>query len=288
MGLKRYRYDGERKLCLQELPTDSLKDGMEKAEAIEKTQKNLRKISALQDMLYADGKEGLLILLQARDAAGKDSTIRHVMSGINPQGVSVKSFKQPSFEELSHDFLWRAVSALPERGKIAIFNRSYYEDVLVVKVHGLYKHYNLAERCLDDATFFEKRYRHIRHFEQYLYDTGTRVLKLFLNVSPQVQKERFLERIDERDKNWKFSPGDLDDREMWEEFSAAYEDAVNFTATRECPWYVLPADQKWYTRYLVSEAILKALREIDPHYPELTEEAQKALPVCRQRLESEG
>ena len=126
MGLKRYRYDGERKLCLQELPTDSLKDGMEKAEAIEKTQKNLRKISALQDMLYADGKEGLLILLQARDAAGKDSTIRHVMSGINPQGVSVKSFKQPSFEELSHDFLWRAVSALPERGKIAIFNRSYY------------------------------------------------------------------------------------------------------------------------------------------------------------------
>ncbi len=288
MGLKQYRFDGERKLFLSELATDSLQDGADKTLTLEKTVKNQRKIRALQDRLYADGKEGLVIILQARDAAGKDSTIRHVMSGINPQGVCVTSFKQPSPEELAHDFLWRAVRALPERGKIAIFNRSYYEDVLVVKVRGLYKHYNLAERCLDDATFFDKRYRHIRHFEQYLYDNGIRVLKLFLNVSPEAQKKRFLERIDDRDKNWKFSAGDLEDRELWDEFSAAYEDAVNLTATPACPWYVLPADQKWYTRYLVSKAVLHALQEIDPQYPELSEEEQKALPVCRQRLESEA
>ena len=233
--LDQYCFDGTNALSLKKLPTDSKKDQVDK-----------EKIFALQDKLYADAKEGLIIILQARDAAGKDSTIRHVMGGINPQGVQVFSYKQPSKDELAHDYLWRCVTNLPKRGMIAIFNRSYYEDVLVVKVHELYKGYHMAERCLNPDTIIENRYRQIRHFEEYLYDNSYRVVKILLNVSKEKQKQRFLERIDLPEKNWKFSQSDMAERALWDQYNDAYERAVNATATKENPWYVIPAAMPAY------------------------------------------
>ena len=285
--LDQYRFNGSKKFHLDKLPTDSKQDKVDKEEILKKTAKNQAKIFALQDKLYAEGKEGLLIILQARDAAGKDSTIRHVMGGVNPQGVQVYSYKQPSKEELEHDFLWRCNRNLPRRGMIAIFNRSYYEDVLVVKVRKLYKNYNMAKRCLKESDVIKKRYKHIRDYEEYLYDSSYRVLKIFLNVSKEKHKERFMERIDSQEKNWKFSSSDLSERAIWDEYSAAYEDAINETASRNAPWYVFPADQKWYTRYLVSEAILDVLKKISPQYPELPETEAAQLGVYKEALMKE-
>ena len=289
MSLKKYRFDGTKKLDLKKMPTDSRKDGADKEEILEKTKRNQEEIAELQERLYADGREGLIILLQAMDAAGKDSTVKHVLSGINPQGIDVYSFKSPSGEELAHDFLWRIHKCVPARGKISLFNRSQYEDVLVVRVHGINRSYHMADRVTGqpDDEFFEKRYRHIRHFEEYLYDNSYRIVKIFLNVSKEEQKKRFLERIDKPEKNWKFSSGDLDERDLWDKYQKAYEDAVNATATKEAPWYVLPADQKWYTRYLVSEAVLDTLRKIDPQYPEMPADEKEKLAACRERLMSE-
>ena len=286
MKAKKYCYDGEKKLDLEKVPTDSKKDKVCKEEIIEKTIKNQEKIAALQDKLYADGREGLILVLQAIDAAGKDSTVKHVMSGINPQGVDVVSFKQPTSEELSHDFLWRVNKHLPQRGKIGIFNRSYYEDVLVVQVHKINHNYHMAKRVvdMDDDKFFEKRYSHIRNYEEYLYDNSYRIVKVFLNVSKEEQKERFLERIDNPTKNWKFDEGDLKERALWDEYHKVFEDVINATATKECPWYVLPADQKWYTRYLVSEVLLKALEDIDPQYPDFPDEKKAILDECKKSL----
>ena len=285
MGLKNYRFDGSKKLNLAKLPTDGSKDHVDKEEIKAKTAENLEKMAALQEKFYADGREGLVIVLQALDAAGKDSTIKHVMSGMNPQGIQVHSFKVPTKTELAHDFLWRVNACLPERGMIGLFNRSYYEDVLVVKVDRLDKTYHMADRVKDDPAFFEKRYRQIRDYEQYLYENSYRVLKIFLNVSMEEQKKRFLERIEKPEKNWKFSAGDLDVRLQWKDYRKAIEDAVNETATPESPWYVLPADQKWYTRYLVSEAVIKVLEDIDPQYPELDEEAEAGLVTYKEALE---
>lgn len=282
--LEKYCVDGSKKCHLAKLPTDSGADKVDKDEILKKTQKNQEKIFALQDKLYADGREGLLIVLQARDAAGKDSTIRHVMGGVNPQGVQVYSYKQPSKEELAHDYLWRCNKNLPRRGMIAIFNRSYYEDVLVVKVHKLYKTYQMAARCLKGKDFIKKRYKHIRDYEEYLYDNSYRVLKIFLNVSEEKQKERFLERLEKPEKNWKFSGSDMSERDLWPEYSRAYEDAINETATKDAPWYVIPADQKWYSRYLVSEAILKTLKEINPKYPEVSPEEEEKFPQYKEQL----
>lgn len=283
--LEKYRFDGNEKLSLKKLPTDSKKDGVDKEKILAKTEENQEKIFALQDKLYADGREGLLIVLQARDAAGKDSTIRHVMGGVNPQGVQVYSYKQPSKEELSHDYLWRCGNNLPRRGMIAIFNRSYYEDVLVVRVHKLYEHYKMAERCLSDGDkIIRKRYRHIRDFEEYLYDESYRIVKIFLNVSKEKQRERFLERLNTPEKNWKFSGSDMSERELWKAYDRAYEDTINETASRHAPWYVIPADQKWYSRYLVSEAILETLEKIDPQYPELPPEEAAKFPGYRAEL----
>ncbi|MDD3795472.1 MAG: polyphosphate kinase 2 family protein [Lachnospiraceae bacterium] len=287
MSLKNYCFDGSQKLSLHKLPHDSKKDDVNKETILAKTAKNEQEISLLQDKLYADGKEGLLIVLQAMDAAGKDSTVKHVMTGVNPQGIDVYSFKQPSKEEMSHDFLWRVNKALPARGKIGLLNRSYYEDVLVVKVHNLYKTYNMAERCLEDKAFFEKRYRHISNYEEYLYDSSYRIVKIFLNVSKDAQKKRFLERINDKEKNWKFSSSDLSERALWDDYQEAYEDAINSTASKHAPWYVLPADQKWYTRYLVSEAILKTLKEIDPQYPKLPDEQAALLQKSKEALDKE-
>ena len=286
MSLKDYTFDGSRKLELDRLPTNSKKDNVDKEKIIEKTKENLAKMQGLQDRLYADGREGLIIVLQALDAAGKDSTIKHVMGGFNPQGVEVTSFKQPSAEELAHDFLWRLNNRIPKRGYIAIFNRSYYEDVLVVQVHEMNKGYHITERVTGQPTeqFFKKRYRHIRNYEEYLYENGYRILKIFLNVSKEKQKERFLERLDTPSKNWKFSSSDLKERALWEDYRKVTEKTVNETATEENPWYVLPADQKWYTRYLVSEAIVKTLEDMDPQYPEMPPEEKEKLGEYRDML----
>jgi len=285
--VKDYRFDGEEKLELRGMNTGAKKDGVDKEDILRRTEKNLGRIEALQDKLYADGRESVLIILQAMDAAGKDSTVKHVMGCVNPQGIDVHSFKQPTSEELSHDYLWRAMKALPARGKMALFNRSYYEDVLVVKVHALQKNYKMPARVLEDPDFFKKRYRQIRHFEEYLYENGCRVVKIFLNLSREKQKERFLERIQVEAKNWKFSQADIRERAYWNDYMDAYEAAVNETATRHSPWYVIPADQKWYTRYLVSEAVLGVLEDIDPHYPKLPPEHAAELQECREALENE-
>ncbi len=282
--LRKYCYDGREPLKLDKLATDSREDKVDKDEILRRTEENQEKIFALQDGLYAAGREGLIVVLQARDAAGKDSTIRHVMGGVNPQGVQVYSYKQPSAEELAHDYLWRCENNMPRRGMIAIFNRSYYEDVLVVRVHKLYEQYAIAERCKSDKKFIKRRYQHIRHFEEYLYDNSYRVLKIFLNVSSEKQKERFLERIDLPQKNWKFSKSDLSERALWKEYNEAYEDAVNETATEEAPWFVIPADQKWYSRYLVSEAVLHVLEQMETDYPVLPEAEQDQLELYRERL----
>ena len=262
---------------------------MDKEEILEKTKENLARMRELQDRLYADGREGLIIVLQAMDAAGKDSTIKHVMGGVNPQGVEVHGFKTPSEEELAHDFLWRLNKHIPRRGYIGIFNRSYYEDVLVVRIYEMNKTYHIADRVIGQPTeeFFKKRYRHIRNYEEYLYENGYRIVKIFLNVSKEKQKERFLERLDTPSKNWKFSASDLKTRKMWDEYQKAYEKAVNETATKENPWYVLPADQKWYTRYLVSEAIVKTLEEMNPQYPEMPKEEKEKIGEYREALNNE-
>lgn len=285
-----YRFDGSEKCRLDKLPTNSKTDGVDKEKILAKTAENLQKMAALQDAFYADGREGLVVVLQAMDAAGKDSTIKHVMSGLNPQGVQVTSFKQPTSEELKHDFLWRVNKALPARGSIAIFNRSYYEDVLVVQVHDLQKNYQMAPRVVgqDKADFFAQRYRQIRHYEQYLYENSYRVVKIFLHVSKDEQKKRFLERIDNPTKNWKFSSSDLAERAHFDEYQRVYEDVITSTASKEAPWYALPADQKWYTRYLVSEVVLDALAHTSHDYPVLSTAAQQDLKDCRTRLEAEN
>lgn len=285
--LEKYCFDGSNSFKISKVSTSSKKDDVDKDEIIKKTEKNQEKIFELQDKLYAEGKEGLIIILQARDAAGKDSTIRHVMAGVNPQGVSVYSYKQPSKEELAHDYLWRCNKNLPERGMIAIFNRSYYEDVLVVKVDKIYENYKMSDRCLEGEKMITKRYKQIKNYEEYLHDNSYRIVKIFLNVSKDKQKERFLERIENPEKNWKFSSSDLTVREKWDEYDKAYEDCINKTATKDCPWYVIPADQKWYSRYLVSEAILGALKSIDPKYPEMPEAEKQMLEECKSKLLNE-
>ncbi len=289
MALKDFCFDGSSKLNLKKVPTDSKKEKVDKEKILAKTEKNKLKMQELQDKLYSDGKEGIIIVLQAMDAAGKDGTIKHVMSGVNPQGVKVYSFKAPNSEELSHDYLWRINKCLPKRGNIAILNRSYYEDVLVVRVHDLYKNYAMAERITKQKKkdFFEKRYKQIRNYEEYLYENSYRVVKIFLNVSKDEQKKRFLERIDKPEKNWKFSSSDLSERELWDDYQKSYELMINETSTKESPWYVLPADDKWYSRYLVSEVILKALKEASPQYPELSEDEKARLAQCRKELEEE-
>jgi len=280
-----FRAEENKKVKLKDYPTAPNKELKEKKDSyIKKTAKNLEKIAALQERLYADGRQGLVIVLQAPDAAGKDSIIKHVMTALNPQGVDVYAFKAPSSKELSHDFLWRVSSCLPPRGKIAIFNRSHYEDVLVVKVHGINKGYHMPDQYKGDD-IFKKRYRHIRDFEEYLYENALRVVKVFLNLSKEEQKTRFLERLNTPDKNWKFNPDDLKEREYWADYQEAYEDAIFETSTNHSPWYIVPADKKWYTRYVVSEIVKHALETIDPEYPKLPDEDVEKIPDYKKMLD---
>jgi PPK2 family polyphosphate:nucleotide phosphotransferase len=244
-------------------------------------------LAELQDELYAQDRRSLLLVFQAMDAAGKDGTIKHVMSGVNPQGVQVSSFKRPSEEELDHDWMWRTWRALPERGRIGIFNRSYYEEVLVVRVHrAILAAQKLPADCVTKK-IFKQRLHDIAHFEDYLNRNGTRVLKFLLHVSPDEQKKRFLERIDEPEKNWKFAAGDVKERAYWDEYMAAYEDAIRATATPDSPWYVVPADNKWFTRLVVVGAIVQALKDMALAYPTIDEAKRKELAAARELLVNE-
>lgn len=287
MNTNRYRYTGEGTFRLKQYATNDTASFTSKKETLELLEKNQEQMAVLQDRLYAENKESVLIIFQAMDAAGKDSAIKHVISGVNPQGVQVRSFKQPSSEELDHDYLWRAARALPERGNIGIFNRSYYEDVLVVKVHDLHKHAQLPDRCLT-GDLFQQRYQQINHFESYLHQNGIRVVKIFLHLSKEEQKKRFLSRIDNPEKNWKFSQSDIEERAYWDEYQKAYEDAIQHTSSKHAPWYIIPADKKWYARLLISQIIVEVLQDIDPQYPELPEQTKQLLQQCREQLLSDS
>ena len=247
-------------------------------------------INDLQQMMFAHNRYGMLFIFQAMDAAGKDGTIQHVMSGINPEGVEVHSFKQPSLQELDHDYLWRCSCRMPPRGRIGIFNRSYYEEVLICKVHPdiVQDHQRLpAAATKDMGKLFEKRYEDIANFEAFAYRNGIHVVKFMLHVSKAEQKKRFLERMDTPSKNWKFNAGDVSERAHWDEYMTAYEDAINATATEKCPWYVVPADDKKTMRLIVSAAILAELKTLDLHWPRLPKEQRAQLAKCKETLLSE-
>jgi len=255
-------------------------------EAAAKLEKDVARLRKYQDILYAGNTYALLIVFQAMDAAGKDGTIKHVMSGVNPQGTQVFSFKAPSVEELDHDFLWRFSKALPERGRIGIFNRSYYEDVLVVRVHPeILKAGQLPQECLKGI--WKTRFEQINNFERHLVQNGIHVLKFYLNVSKEEQKRRFLARIETPEKNWKFSLGDANERGYWDDYMNAYEDAFRSTSTKWAPWYVIPADNKWFTHAAVADLIIAKLKSLKLDYPTISEEHRRELLTAKETLENE-
>jgi len=258
-----------------------------KDEAPELLARGIKRLSELQERLYAQDRWAVLLILQAMDAAGKDSTVKHVMSGVNPQGVDVWSFKRPSGEELDHDFLWRCVRRLPERGHIGIFNRSYYEEVLVVRVHPDILGAQKLPPELITKHIWDERFHDIRAFERYLARNGTVIRKLFLHVSKKEQRKRFLERIDEPSKNWKFELNDVHERQHWKDYMRAYEDAIRETATEHAPWFVVPADHKWFTRMVVAAVAVEALEELDLHFPKVTTKQRAELGAARRMLEKE-
>ena len=263
-----------------------------KAERKEFAEKILSQdVSALaeaQELLYADDSWSLLVIFQALDAAGKDGTIKHVMSGVNPQGVQVYSFKHPSAEELDHNFLWRCMKALPERGRIGIFNRSYYEEVLIVKVHPqLVAAQRIPGAEASDKRFWEQRYDDINEFEKHLARNGTAIVKFFLNVSKDEQRKRFLDRINEPEKHWKFSAGDLKERDFWDDYQDAYEQCLAATSTKWAPWYVIPADHKWVTRALVAVILTETIKGLDLKWPVVTADQKKAIAAAKKQLEAE-
>ena len=286
MSLKDCCFDGSRTLKIKDLSTDVGSEKSKKQELVAQTAENITRAAILQEKLYAEHKEGLVIALQARDAAGKDSLIKKVFSGLNPAALEVHSFKSPNATELSHDYLWRLHAALPARGKIGLFNRSQYEDVLVVKVHLMEKDYAMPARCISED-FYEKRYRQLRNWEEYLYENGYRMVKVFLNVSKETQRKRFLERIERDEKHWKLSTADMKERAEWDAYDRAYEDCINATATEHSPWYVLPADTKWYTRYLMSQILVDTLTEMDPQFPPIDPQEAAKIPQVMEQLEAD-
>ena len=248
-------------------------------------QHQVEELSELQRLLYASNRYALLLIFQAMDAAGKDGAIRHVMSGVNPQGCQVFSFKHPSATELEHDFLWRTTGSLPERGRIGIFNRSYYEEVLIVRVHPeILRSESLPDALRDECSTWTERYRSIVDLESHLYRNGTRIVKFFLHLSKEEQRKRFLARIDEPDKNWKFSLADIQERKYWEQYMTAYEDCLSATSTSDAPWYVVPADDKENSRLIISEIILDALKSLKLAYPKTSAERRQELQAIRKQL----
>jgi PPK2 family polyphosphate:nucleotide phosphotransferase len=279
-----------RKIKLAKDFTTSWKEGraFDKGRATERLREGVQLLSEFQSKLYAQNRYGLLVVLQAMDAAGKDGTIKHVMSGINPQGCKVTSFKGPSEEELDHDYLWRHAKALPERGYIGIFNRSYYEEVLVVRLHPEYLEKQQLPPEVKGRRIWQRRFQQINNFEKYLSENGIVVLKIFLNVSKEEQRQRFLARIDEAAKNWKFSPADAKNRLLWDQYMEAYEDCFRQTSTAWAPWYVVPADQKPYCRLLVALLIYQTLKKLKLEYPTVSKERRSELQNIRELLEREG
>ena len=267
-------------------PASTGKYGNEE-EAAEKLAKDIRRLAKWQEKLYAQNTHALLLILQGMDTSGKDGIIRHVMAGVNPQGTQVFSFKKPSPEELDHDYLWRSAKALPERGRIGIFNRSYYEEVVVVRVHPELLAAEQLGREVPEKKIWKRRFKEMRSFEKYLVHNGIRVLKIFLHISKEEQKRRLLSRIDDPQKNWKFSLGDVTERQHWDDYQHAFESALTHTSTKWAPWYIIPADHKWFARVAVADLVVRTLKSLKPDYPELDEEQRKSLHLARELLEQE-
>ncbi len=286
MNAKKMLVPSGKKIDLSDYdPADT--DGFSDKEAAKgKLAADIDRLAEYQNILYAQNKYAVLIIFQAMDAAGKDSTIKHVMSGVNPQGCQVFSFQSPSSEELDHDYLWRIHKSLPERGRIGIFNRSHYEETLVVRVHPELLAAQ-ASSTTDNKKIWQQRFQEINDFERYLTNNGTVIIKFFLHVSKAEQKQRFLERIDSPAKHWKFSAADLKEREYWDDYQAAYTDVFNHTSTESAPWYIIPADRKWYTRLAVADIICSHLEKLDLAYPTLSAEQEAKLAAAKQILERE-
>lgn len=268
-------------------PGDTDGSSLDKKEAKALLRQGIDRLAELQDKLYAQDRWAVLAIFQAMDAAGKDSAIKHVMSGVNPTGCDVQSFKPPSEEELDHDFLWRAMRRLPERGRIGIFNRSYYEDVLVVRVHPEWLERQKIPEPLKTPRIWEERFEDINAVERYLARNGVVILKFFLHVSKDEQRKRFLKRLDNPEKNWKFSTADIEDRRYWDDYMRAYEEAIRHTATAHAPWYVVPADHKWFTRLVLVSALIDTLEALDLAYPSVNAETRALLAEAREALERE-
>jgi PPK2 family polyphosphate:nucleotide phosphotransferase len=281
---KSYRIDDGKHFRLKDFDPGDTGHWHSVENAREALQEGVLRMAELQDKLYAQGCWSLLLIIQALDAAGKDGTIKHVMSGVNPEGCEVYSFKTPSATELQHDFLWRTTLRLPERGHIGIFNRSYYEEVLIVRVHPKVLEAEKLPPPLLTKNIWEERFEDIRSFERHLARNGTVIRKFFLHVSKKEQKRRFLERLEQPQKNWKFSAADIHEREYWDDYQSAYEDMIRNTATKHAPWYVIPADNKWFTHLAVSAAIVDTLQELDPSYPKVDAAKHKELQTARRLL----
>lgn len=283
MSITKYRYTEKDSFDIKTTKTNDKGEFASREEAIEEFVENLKEINILQQRLYAERKEGVVFVFQAMDAAGKDGCIRTVFGTLTPHGVNEFCFKAPSAEELSHDYLWRFWKALPARGNISIFNRSYYEDVLVGKVHKLYENQVWPDR-MKDCDVIAKRYKEINDFEKYLYNNATRVVKIFLNVSKKEQAKRFISRIDTPRKNWKVSENDIKEREYWDEYQEAFESMINNTSCKKSPWYVVPADHKWYARLIVSRIILETLKEMNPQFPVIEDDFSETMKEYRELL----
>ena len=276
------------KFSLPDFPTEVKNKDITKEEGELLLQKDVEELSSLQDVFYADKHHAVLIIIQAMDAAGKDGTIKHIMTGVNPEGVQVTSFKSPSLNELDHDYFWRHYIALPGKGEIGIFNRSHYENVLITKVHPEFilneKHAGIHSIDDIDKTFWQKRYKQICRFEKNLIENDTIILKFFLHLSKDVQKKRFLDRIDDPTKNWKFSTADLKERAYWDAYQSAYEEAIINTSTKDSPWFVIPADEKWYSRYLVGKIICNELKKLNLSYPKISDSERAELLKAKETL----
>ncbi len=281
---KSYRMEDGANLCLKDFDTADTANFKSKEEAEEKLQKDIARMADLQDKLYAQDQWSLLLIFQALDAAGKDGTIKHVMSGVNPEGCQVHSFKVPSETELQHDFLWRTTVQLPERGHIGIFNRSYYEEVLVVRVHADALKNEKLPASLVTKKIWDERFEDINTFERHLARNGTVIRKFFLYLSKKEQKRRFLERLDEPEKNWKFSASDIHEREYWDDYQKAYEEMIRNTATKHAPWYIVPADHKWFTHLVVASAIVETLDELGVSYPKVDASKRKEIKEASKEL----
>ena len=275
------------KVRLKSIDTDSTGSYESKEMAKKHLSKGVEELRKMQELLYAQDQQALLLVFQAMDGAGKDSTIEHVMSGVNPQGCQVFSFKTPSNEDLDHDFLWRTAKCLPERGRIGIFNRSYYEETLVVRVHPEFLEKQRLPRELSTDRMWDHRFEDIRNWEKYLTRNGTVIRKFFLHVSKDEQKRRFLARLEEPEKNWKFSANDVKERALWDDYQRAYEDMLGATSTAYAPWHIIPADHKWFARLAVADIVIDTLRSMKLHFPKLSKETRAGLEAAKQSLEGE-